>query len=96
MNNNYPTINFIGNKEKVTDWIFRYVPDDVEIFFDGFSGGASVSYEAKKRNFQVITNDVLKINYLISKAIVENNKHTLTNNDLEKFSVESLSKALCI
>lgn len=84
MNNNYPTINFIGNKEKVTDWIFRYVPDDVEIFFDGFSGGASVSYEAKKRNFQVITNDVLKINYLISKAIVENNKHTLTNNDLEK------------
>ncbi len=83
MNNTYPTINFIGNKEKVTDWIFNFVPEDVEVFFDGFSGGGSVSYEAKKRNFKVISNDVLKINYLISKALIENSKYILSDKDIE-------------
>lgn len=79
----YPTVNFIGNKEKITNWMFDFVPSDVEVFLDGFSGGASVSYEAKKRNFEVISNDVLKINYLISKALVENNKHKLSEKDIE-------------
>ncbi len=83
MNKKYPTVNFIGNKEKIADWIFDYVPNDVNIFFDGFSGGASVSYEAKKRNYQVISNDVLKINYLISKSLVENSKHKLSSKDVE-------------
>jgi len=82
VNNTYPTINFIGNKEKVTDWIFKYVPEDVKVFFDGFSGGGSVSYEAKKRGYEVISNDVLKINYLISKALVENKKHILSEKDI--------------
>jgi len=79
----YPTVNFIGNKQKITNWMFDFVPSDVEVFLDGFSGGASVSYEAKKRNFEVISNDVLKINYLISKALVENNKHKLSEKDIE-------------
>jgi adenine-specific DNA-methyltransferase len=79
----YPTVNFIGNKEKITNWMFDFVPSDVEVFLDGFSGGASVSYEAKKRNFEVISNDVLKINFLISKALVENNKHKLSEKDIE-------------
>ena len=68
----YPTVNFIGNKEKITNWMFDFVPSDVEVFLDGFSGGASVSYEAKKRNFEVISNDVLKINYLISRKREKN------------------------
>jgi len=79
----YPTVNFIGNKQKITNWMFDFVPSDVEVFLDGFSGGASVSYEAKKRNFEVVSNDVLKINYLISKALVENNKHKLSEKDIE-------------
>jgi len=79
----YPTVNFIGNKQKITNWMFDFVPSDVEVFLDGFSGGASVSYEAKKRNFEVISNDVLKINFLISKALVENNKHKLSEKDIE-------------
>lgn len=82
-NKKYPKINFIGNKEKITDWIFSNIPKDVKTIFDVFSGGCSVSFEAKKRNYKVICNDILKVNYLIGKALIENPKAKLSNNDVQ-------------
>lgn len=81
--NKFPKINFIGNKEKLTSWICNHFPKDAESVFDAFSGGCSVSYEAKKRGYKVISNDILKINYLLSKALIENNSEILTKNDIE-------------
>jgi len=79
----YPKINYIGNKEKLSSWICDNFPEDIETVFDGFSGGVSVSFEAKKRGFKVITNDILKINYLLAKALIENKKEILTNEDIK-------------
>ena len=82
MNREYPTVNFIGNKEKIVDWLFDFVPDDVNIFLMDFL--EELLYLTKqKRNLQVISNDALKINYLISKSLVENKKYTLSNKDVE-------------
>ena len=39
---NYPKTNFIGNKEKIADWIVDNFPKDVKTVFDAFSGSASV------------------------------------------------------
>ena len=58
-----PKINFIGNKEKIANWICNNFPKKTKTVFDAFSGGGSVSYEAKKKGKKVISNDVLKINY---------------------------------
>ena len=44
-----PKINFIGNKEKIASWICNKFPKKTKIVFDVFSGGGSVSFEAKKR-----------------------------------------------
>ena len=79
----FPNVNYIGNKGRITDWIFENVPTDAKSFFDAFSGGCSVSYEAKKRGFTVITNDIMKINYYIAKSLIENKKVHLTENDLD-------------
>ena len=79
----YPKINFIGNKEKIAKWITDYFPQDTESVFDAFSGGGSVSYFSKAKGFKVISNDILKINYLISKALVENNNIKLEYEDIE-------------
>jgi len=79
----FPVINFIGNKEKITKWIFDNISVEGKTFFDVFSGGCSVSYEAKKRGCKVITNDVLKINHQIGKALIENQKVKLTDNDVK-------------
>jgi len=82
-NKNYPKINFIGNKEKIVDWIFDNVPKDVNTIFDAFSGGCSVSFEAKKRGYEIICNDILKINSLIGKSLIENSNVTLSNEDIK-------------
>jgi len=79
----YPKINFIGNKEKIAKWICDYFPSDVKSIFDAFSGGSSVGYESKKRNLRVVSNDILYINYLLAKSLVENKKEILSEDDLE-------------
>ena len=78
-----PKINFIGNKEKISKWICGHFPKKRLRVFDAFSGGASVSYEAKKMGYQVISNDILQINYILAQALIENSKTTLSKKDIE-------------
>ena len=90
-NKRYPKVNYIGNKEKLADWICDYFPKDAESVFDAFCGGSSIGYEAKKRGFRVLSNDVLKINYFLAKSLIQNKTQTLDANDLEiLFSGEAL------
>lgn len=79
----YPKVNYIGNKEKITHWICEHFPTDVNSVFDAFSGGCSLSFEAKKRGYRVISNDILKVNYNLAKALIENCNVTLNENDIE-------------
>ena len=75
--NKYPKINYIGNKAKLVDWIIENLPVKKGVVLDIFSGGSSVSYALKNNNYQVLSNDVLYSNYVISKAIIENNETKL-------------------
>lgn len=79
----YPKVNYIGNKEKIAKWICDQFPSDATTLFDAFSGGCSLSYEAKYRGLEVYTNDILKINYHIAKALIENNNVLLDKADIE-------------
>lgn len=79
----YPTVNYIGNKEKIVEWIVSLIPSDAKTFVDIFAGGSSVGYAAKVKGLQVYANDILAINYHIARALVENNTDTLTKDDLE-------------
>ena len=83
MMNKFPKINFIGNKEKIANWISDFFPEDAESIFDAFSGGGSVSYQAKAKGLKVISNDILMVNYLLSKSLIENNNETLDEFDIE-------------
>ena len=80
--NKYPKVNYIGNKEKLADWICDYFPKDAKSLFDAFCGGSSIGYEAKRRGLKVLSNDVLKINYFLAKSLVENKSETLNEDDL--------------
>ena len=79
----YPTVNYIGNKEKIVGWIASLIPKDACSFFDAFCGGCSVGYMAKQLGLTVYTNDVLKINFLIAQALIENSKVVLEKSDVE-------------
>jgi adenine-specific DNA-methyltransferase len=79
----YPKVNYIGNKEKIASWICDQFPSDAHTLLDAFSGGCSLSYEAKYRGLEVYTNDILKINYHIAHAIIQNNSTVLSKEDIE-------------
>ena len=78
----YPKVNYIGNKEKLAKWICDQFPKNAETLFDAFSGGCSLSYEAKHRGLEVYTNDILKVNYHIANGLIENNKIILNQEDI--------------
>jgi len=78
----YPKINFIGNKEKISKWICDQFPKEASSIFDAFSGGCSVSYESKLRGLKVFSNDILKINYHIANALIQNKKNKLSEADI--------------
>lgn len=83
MTNNFPQINFIGNKEKIVNWITDLFPPEAKSIFDAFAGGSSVGYESKKRGLKVISNDILKVNHLLSKSLIENSSEVIDDKDIE-------------
>ena len=74
----YPKINYIGNKEKLVPWIINEMPLKKGTVLDIFAGGCSVSYALKKAGFKVISNDILYADYVIAKALIENENNSLT------------------
>lgn len=89
----YPKINYIGNKNKLTEWIVENLPYKKGTVLDLFCGGCSVSYALKECNYQVITNDALYSNYVISKAIIENKKVKLDKKDFDiKIDIKDIDK----
>ena len=53
---------------------------------DLFAGGSSISFEAKKRGFEVIANDSLYSSFVVNKAIIENKKIKLSEKEILKFN----------
>jgi adenine-specific DNA-methyltransferase len=82
----YPKVNYIGNKEKIAQWICDQFPKDAETLFDAFSGGCSLSYEAKKRGLEVYANDVLNVNYHLGIALIKNKATILNDDDVYTYS----------
>jgi len=85
----YPKINYIGNKNKLTDWIVTNLPYKKGIVLDLFCGGCSVSYALKEKGYTVYSNDALYSNYVLAKAIIENNDTKLNFDD---FNLNILNK----
>lgn len=77
------TTNYIGSKQKLLDWIWQNVPEGAESALDAFTGSAVVAYMFKSKGLKVIANDRLKFAYHAARAIVENDKTTLSDADVE-------------
>lgn len=80
----YPKVNYIGNKEKLANWIIKEMPVEKGCVLDIFAGGCSVSYALKLAGYSVISNDILYADYVIAKALIENSDKTLSASILEK------------
>ena len=79
----YPKINYIGNKNKLTDWIVDNFPFKEGTVLDLFCGGCSVSYALKEKGYRVYSNDALYSNFVLAKAIIENSNVILKTEDFD-------------
>lgn len=90
----YPKVNYIGNKEKLVDWITTEMPIKEGSVLDMFAGGCSVSYALKKLGYSVIANDILYADYVIAKALIENSNTVLSEKVLNKKADENKAELL--
>lgn len=90
----YPKVNYIGNKEKLVDWIIEEMPVKEGTVLDIFAGGCSVSYALKANGYSVISNDILYADYVIAKALIENEDKTLSLSVFDKKTDEERVREL--
>lgn len=82
-----PRVNYIGNKERLAPWIVDSFPIKSGRVLDLFAGGSSISYEAKKRGFEVLSNDALYSSFVVNKALIENNEVRLSEKKVLKYEL---------
>lgn len=79
-----PSTRYVGSKRRIASWIWNRIKDlDFDVFLDAFGGTGVVGYCAKRHDKKVLYNDVLRFNYQIGLAIIENSSTTLSRRDIE-------------
>jgi len=80
----FPSTRFQGSKLKIADWIWESLEGlPFESVLDAFGGTGSIAYMFKKKNKQVTYNDILKFNWHIGRALIENEEMKLSEEDVE-------------
>ena len=79
----FPTTRYQGSKRKILPWLHAAFKElRFTTALDACGGSASVSYLLKKMGKEVAYNDKLHFNYLIGKAIIQNPRYILSENDI--------------
>ncbi len=83
---------FIGNKEKLVEWIYSKIQEK-EIkgkrFFDFFAGTSNVGRFFKTKDYQVVSSDLLYFSYVLQKAYIENNEIPKFEKLLQSIKIQS-------
>lgn len=78
----FPEPQYLGAKYIHRGWISEFIPDDVNVVLDAFSGSQSIAYLLKQLGKEVLTNDFLDFNNQIGKALIENANVKLSTEDV--------------
>jgi len=80
----FPSTRFQGSKLKITDWIWEAVKEiNFDTTLDAFGGTGSIGYMFKMKGKKVTYNDILKFNWYIGLALIENDEEQLSQNDID-------------
>jgi adenine-specific DNA methylase len=83
-NPTFPSTRFQGSKLKIVNWIWDAIKDlDFHTALDAFGGTGSVAYKLKTKCKKVTYNDILKFNWYIGMALIENDKVRLDEKDVD-------------
>lgn len=83
-NPTFPSTRFQGSKLKIVDWIWDAIKNlDFDTTLDAFGGTGCVGYMLKGKGKRVTYNDILKFNWYIGMALIENDSVRLTEDDVD-------------
>ncbi|MCW3130305.1 MAG: DNA adenine methylase [Methanophagales archaeon] len=79
-----PTTRYQGSKSKIVEWIWEAVKKiNFKSVLDAFGGTGIVGYFLKMKGKRVFYNDILKSNYYIGTALIENDAERLSKSDID-------------
>lgn len=84
--------NYFGGKRRLIKDIFKRANKKDGVFIDAFLGGGSVSLWAKAKGYKVISNDNAERSYIIGKALIENSRAKIVDEDLARLFVPTKHK----
>jgi len=80
----FPSTRYQGSKAKLVDWIWEQIADlDFTTCLDAFGGTGAVAYRLKQAGKRVTYNDLLRFNYYIGLALIENNQVRLSPEEVD-------------
>ena len=79
----FPSTRYQGSKLKIVNWIWENIKNiEFHTALDAFGGTGCVAYMFKQKGKQVTYNDILKFNWFIALALIENDSAKLTPADI--------------
>ena len=85
--------NYFGGKRKLVQDIFKHIKKKDGVFIDAFLGGGSVSLWAKAKGYKVVCNDIAERSFIVGKALIENSRVQITDEDLARLFIETKHKS---
>lgn len=83
MKGEFPSTRYQGSKAKLVDWIWQQIADiDFITCLDAFGGTGAVAYRLKQAGKQVTYNDLLRFNYHVGVALIENSNVRLSMDEV--------------
>jgi adenine-specific DNA methylase len=83
----FPSTRYQGSKRKIVSWIHEVLSElEFCTALDLFGGSATVSYLLKKMGKRVTYNDCLRFNFVIGKALIENDSAVLNAEEVNSLS----------
>ena len=80
----FPSTRYQGSKLKLVNWIWGNTKGlEFDTVLDAFGGTGCVSHMLKGKGKQVTYNDVLKFNYYIGLALIENDETRLSEEEVD-------------
>jgi adenine-specific DNA-methyltransferase len=80
----FPSTRYQGSKAKLVPWTWKQIADlDFITCLDAFGGTGAVAYCLKQEGKQVIYNDLLRFNYYIGLALIENDNTRLSTEEVD-------------
>jgi len=79
-----PTTRYQGSKRKIIPWLYENLKNlRFETVLDGFGGTGVVSYLFKLMGKKVTFNDIMRSNYQVGIALIENSSIRISQEDLD-------------